>query len=183
MREEEYQVKCPKHIVFGDPLYFEQFKGAKLKKLVVDFKAPKWFDAARLVLQEQENDEFPEMMDRTMTLYLGLNRFIQMHVDGKRFEFEKYQERSLGVDTARYLINVDGRSVQIHTGGDGWWGSLGEIHAHFDGKKPILDAIILSIDVPELCSFKDMKRFAGYLFEDLQPMPLKKQERNENPSR
>lgn len=183
MRKEEYQVKCPKHIVFGDPLYFVQFKGSHLDKLVVDFKSPKWFDTARLVLQEQENDKFPEMMNRTMTLYLGLNRFIQTHVDDKIFVFEKYQERSLGVDTARYLINVDGRCVQIHTGSDGWWGSLGEIYAHFDGKKPVLDAVILTIDMPELCSFKDMKRFAGYLFEDLQPVPVEKQKKKENPPR
>lgn len=183
MREEEYKIKCPKHIVFGDPLYFEQFKGTNLKKHVVDFQAPKWFDAARLVLREQKNDEFPEVMDCTLKLYLGLTRFIQMYVDGKKCKFEKYQERSIGVDSARYLINVDGRSVQIHTGGDGWWGSLGEIHAHFDGKKPILEAIILTIDMPGLCSFKDMKRFADYLFEDLQPIPIKKREQNENPSR
>ena len=36
MRKETYKIKCPKHIVFGDPLYFEEYKGERLKKLVVD---------------------------------------------------------------------------------------------------------------------------------------------------
>ena len=48
MRKEIYKIKNPKHIVFGDPLYFEDFKGAELKRLTVDYKPPKSFDAARL---------------------------------------------------------------------------------------------------------------------------------------
>lgn len=38
MRKEIYKIKNPKHIVFGDPLYFEDFKGAELKRLTVDYK-------------------------------------------------------------------------------------------------------------------------------------------------
>lgn len=35
MRKEIYKIKCPKHIIFGDPQYFEEFKGTKLKRLTV----------------------------------------------------------------------------------------------------------------------------------------------------
>ena len=42
MRKEIYKIKNPKHIVFGDPLYFEDFKGAELKRLTVDYKPPKF---------------------------------------------------------------------------------------------------------------------------------------------
>ena len=51
MRKETYKIKCPKHIVFGDPLYFEEYKGELLKKLVVDYEVPAKFDTARLVLE------------------------------------------------------------------------------------------------------------------------------------
>ena len=51
MRKETYKIKCPKHIVFGDPLYFEEYKGERLKKLVVDYEVPAKFDTARLVLE------------------------------------------------------------------------------------------------------------------------------------
>lgn len=71
MRKEIYKIKNPKHIVFGDPLYFEDFKGAELKRLTVDYKPPKSFDAARLVLLEKPNEKYPEYTDRTMTLYLA----------------------------------------------------------------------------------------------------------------
>ena len=46
MKKEIYKMQCPKHIVFGDPLYFDRFKGARLKSLVVDYKPPKHFEAA-----------------------------------------------------------------------------------------------------------------------------------------
>ena len=52
MRKEIYKIKCPKHIIFGDPQYFEEFKGAELKRLTVDYKPSEYFDTARLVLQE-----------------------------------------------------------------------------------------------------------------------------------
>lgn len=58
MRKEIYKIKNPKHIVFGDPLYFEDFKGAELKRLTVDYKPPKSFDAARLVLLEKPNEKY-----------------------------------------------------------------------------------------------------------------------------
>lgn len=33
MKREIYSVKCPSHIQFGDPMYFEQFEGEKLSRL------------------------------------------------------------------------------------------------------------------------------------------------------
>lgn len=59
MRKETYKIKCPKHIVFGDPLYFEEYKGERLKKLVVDYEVPAKFDTARLVLEEKPFEKCP----------------------------------------------------------------------------------------------------------------------------
>ena len=49
--KETYMVNLPKKIVFGDPLYFEEFKGKKLDSLVVDFSPPRHFEAA-VVLEQ-----------------------------------------------------------------------------------------------------------------------------------
>ena len=35
--EKVTKVKCPKHIILGDPLYFEEYTGRELKRLVVDY--------------------------------------------------------------------------------------------------------------------------------------------------
>ncbi len=42
MRKEIYKVKCPQHIVFGDPMYFERFRGNELNRLTVDYRPSKW---------------------------------------------------------------------------------------------------------------------------------------------
>lgn len=68
MRKETYKIKCPKHIVFGDPLYFEEYKGERLKKLVVDYEVPAKFDTARLVLEEKPFEKCPDMMHRMKTI-------------------------------------------------------------------------------------------------------------------
>ena len=51
LRKEIYRVKHPDRITFGDPYYFEQFHGDKLRRLTCDLKVPVWMDA-RLVLRE-----------------------------------------------------------------------------------------------------------------------------------
>ena len=43
--KEIYKVQTPKRIVFGDPLYFEEFSGARLEQLVVDVQPPEAFGA------------------------------------------------------------------------------------------------------------------------------------------
>lgn len=37
MRKKIFSVKCPEHILFGDPLYFEEYSGKRLESLVVDY--------------------------------------------------------------------------------------------------------------------------------------------------
>ena len=52
MKKEIYSVKCPKRVQFGDPLYFEEYKGKKLASLVADCTPPRNF-VAKVVLTEE----------------------------------------------------------------------------------------------------------------------------------
>lgn len=182
MRKEIYKIKNPKHIVFADPLYFEDFKGAELKRLTVDYKPPKSFDAARLVLLEKPNEKYPEYTDRTMTLYLAPRQTIDIYADEKIYAFQKIDGKSIGVDTARYYLSIDGRDDIIRTGADGWWGSFEEYYRE-NGKGRISDAVVLTVAIPEEQDFNWMKQMAGYFFEDMQPVTPKKQKKMDGPSR
>ena len=104
MRQEIYKVKNPKRIVFGDPLYFEEFKGAELKRLTVDYRPPKHFDAARLVLEEEPNEELPKYMNRSITLYLAPHQTIDVYTSGQIYASQKIAKKDIGVDTARYYL-------------------------------------------------------------------------------
>lgn len=44
MKREIYKVDCPKHIIFGDPIYINS-KDKESKELVANFKPPKSFEA------------------------------------------------------------------------------------------------------------------------------------------
>lgn len=75
-------------------------------------------------------EEFPEYMMRSMTIYLAPKQMISIYMDGKMFESQEIVEKEIGVDTARYIIEADGRSETIHTGGDGF----GEVMRRFTAK-------------------------------------------------
>lgn len=182
MPKETYQIKSPQHIMFGDPLYFERFTGDDLQRFTVDYKTAKSFNAARLVLQEQPNKMSPEFIDRTMTLYLAPHQTVDVYADDKMFAAQQVEEKPLCVDTARYLLNVDGRSNVIRTGADGWWGSFQELYRQ-NGNSRISDAVILTIFMPEDYGFDRMKQLAGYFFEDMQPVVPPKRKEKDSPAR
>lgn len=51
LRQEEFRVDCPKRIVVGDPSYFEEFSGERLKRLTANYTPPRFF-LARVLLNE-----------------------------------------------------------------------------------------------------------------------------------
>ena len=68
--KETYYVKLPKHIVFGDPWYFEEYSGEKLDSLVVDMNPPSHFQA-RVVLEAVQDEKYPDAMLHTLCLYMA----------------------------------------------------------------------------------------------------------------
>ena len=182
MRKEIYKVKCPQHIVFGDPMYFERFRGNELNRLTVDYRPSKYFDAARLVLKEEPNHELSEYVNRSITLYAAPRRTIEVYAGEQIYTFQKISAKNIGVDTATYYLNIDGRKAEIKTGGDGWWGRFEEYYREA-GKDRLSDAVVLTIAMPEEYDFEGMKELAGYFFEDLQPISPQKQQKREMPAR
>lgn len=174
MRQEAYRIKCPKHILVGDPLYFEEYANNKkrLSELVVDYKPSPGFHAG-ISLVETEYPDFPEYIARTITIYLAPERDLKVYMDGKMYASQKIKQKEIGVDTACYTIEVDGRYEDIRTGGDGYWGDYQEFYREA-GKRRCVDAVIISIAMPDHETFKGMQRMTKYFFEDLKPMEKQK---------
>lgn len=166
MKKETYKIPCPKHIAFGDPLYFEELKGKKLQSLVVDYKPPQNFEA-RLVLLEEKSEELEGFMERSMNLYLAPAEDMKTYLDEMKYKDQKMTQKMIGVDTARYMLEIDGRSDEIHTGGDGCWGNEVELYRRV-GNKRVSDAVIISVAMPEGTNFERMRQMARYFFPDLQ---------------
>lgn len=164
MKREEFSVKCPKHIVFGDPMYFETLSKEKRKDLVVDCKIPKGFET--LVALEEEMVEGYET--RTMHIYIAPVGEAWVYAEGMCYESQEQKQRPIVVDTAEYMFQVDGRTDIFHTAGDGYWGSYFQLYDKPD-KAHRHDAVIISVYMPDNEDFSSMKQRMGYFFEDVKP--------------
>ena len=179
LRKEIYRVKHPDRITFGDPYYFEQFHGDKLRRLTCDLKVPDWMDA-RIVLREDlmerddcgDDDLFArfsedELKRRALVIYLAPPDTMQTYLDGMRYESQKSREKQIGVDTASYLLRVDDRTETVHTAADGYWGGVETLYRVIDGE-PCHDAVIITVEMPEDHDFAAMKTLAERCFPNME---------------
>ncbi len=121
-------------------------------------------------------------MEHSITLYLAPRQTMETYLKGMIFTSQKVAQKDIGVDTARYYFNVDGRDDEIKTEGDGWWGCFEEYYRQ-NGKDRISDAVILTVAIPEDYDFEGMKQLAGYFFGDMQPDVPQKQKKKDAPDR
>ena len=192
LRKETYRVKHPSRITFGDPYYFEQFRGDKLRRLTYDLKVPDWMEA-RLVLREDlmEREDYgddnvfarfseDELKRRALVIYLAPPETMQTYLDGQQYESQKSKEKQIGVDTAHYLLRVDGRTETVRTGADGYWGSVETLYRFIDGTT-YHDAVIITVEMPEDYDFEAMKALAERCFEGMRA--IEKSEKRRGASR
>lgn len=106
-----------------------------------------------------------------MVIYMAPKQTIGIYMDGKMFESQGITQKDIGVDTACYVINVDGRYEDIHTGGDGYWGSCEEFYRK-QGSRKICDAVIISIAIPDFENFEGMEQLTHYFFEDVHEVDI-----------
>ena len=57
-----------------------------------------------------------------MTLYLTPAEDMKTYLDEMKYKDQRVTQKMIGVDTAKYMLEIDGRSDEIHTGGEGCWG-------------------------------------------------------------
>lgn len=172
MREEKFSIKCPEHIIIGDPWYFETETGERLKKLVVDYKPDKSF-SARLNIEETEEDG---MYSTNIFLCFAPEEHIELYMAEYRYQTQKMDRKPLYVDTAKYQIKVDGREAEYCTMMDGTWGGETTIyHEDAHGKK-IIDGVAVYLYMPFDMTFERTKHQMSMLFEDMERLP----ERNRN---
>ena len=74
--KEIYSVKLPKHIVFGDPWYFERYSGEELNRLIVDVYPHSQYQA-RVVVEEIPDEENPDIMLCSLSIYMAPEQAIQ----------------------------------------------------------------------------------------------------------
>ena len=168
LRQEKFKVDCPRRIVVGDPSYFEEFTGERLKRLTVSYTPPHFYEA-RVLLTEVEFSDFPGERVCGLSVYMAPKETIETYASGMMYEGQEVSTKEIGVDTARYLMIVDGQSDTIHTGGDGYWGRCEE-YGRKVGRKRYVDGIAIHLSMPEFDSYETVKQRMRYFFSNVQPM-------------
>ena len=83
--KEIYSVKLPKHIVFGDPWYFERYSGEELNRLIVDVYPHSQYQA-RVVLEEIPDEENPDFMLCSLSIYMAPEQAMQTYLQDMVYE-------------------------------------------------------------------------------------------------
>lgn len=165
LRQEEFRVDCPRKIVVGDPLYFEEYSGERLRRLTA-YYAPPWYFEARVILTEAEFADFPGEKVCGLSIYMAPKETIETYASGMMYEGQEILTKEIGVDTARYMMVVDGQSDTIHTGGDGYWGRCEEFIRKI-GNARYRDAIAIHLTMPEFESYESVKQRMKYFFNNV----------------
>lgn len=177
--KEIYKVQTPKRIVFGDPLYFEEFSGARLEQLVVDVQPPEAF-GARVVLREFSAAEAPDTLIRTMEVYLAPEEDMDIYLRGMKYELQECIEKGNRCGYRQILSSGGCREDILHTGGDGYWGSYEELSRNTrDGR--MVEAAILTVIWPEYESMESMRQHAFFFFRDMQLLSEEMEEADNEP--
>ena len=103
-------------------------------------------------------------------IIFALEEELDTYLKGYMYAGQKEQVKKLPVDTAEYLIQVDGRASNIHTHEDGYWGQQLTLYSEEKGQKHP-DAYIITISTPDDMSFEEVKETMGTLFESMKLIP------------
>lgn len=171
LRREIYKVKTPKKILIGDPLYFEEYTGEKLKCLVAAYMPPDFF-SARVVLTEIELMGFSKETVCAMDIHLAQEPLVDIYAKGMMCQEDEIISKDIGVDTAEYIMEVDGRQDIVYTGSDGYWGVCEEF-SYKENTERLVRGVSIRMSMPEFDSYDDVKRRVKYLFEDVQKIQEK----------
>ncbi len=165
LRKEVFKIKCPKRITIGDPYYFEIESPARLKELVADYKPPHFYEG-KIILTESEMLDLSEGKFNSVEIYMAPKETMETYIRGYMYEGQEVVQKPIGVDTAKYFMEIDGRRESFHTGADGYWGDVYE-YRHIERQKVQVDGVLVVMTMPDYMSYENVKNTMNYLFEDM----------------
>ena len=160
-RKENFDVPMFNKIVIGDPLYFEEGEGLQYT-YAKNFRGKNdWVGDLEVV--EEVNLDFAKEFGRESSYVSVLAHFapneeyLETYKNGQYYKGQKTKAIEIGVDTARYLVEINDRYLEIYTGSDGLMGLITE---YYRGNK--LEGITISLtgtDVNEFDRFRDEMKY------------------------
>lgn len=161
------EVKMPKKMYIGDPMYFEKFEGKKLSKLTYanNYRGKsEWFGLLSII--EKEGSFEIEGKTHTykdieiMISFAPNKKLLNIYDEEKCMNYQREKTTPIGVDTARYVIGIDDKEIEINTQADGFWGVVCQ---YFNVSK--LEGIFVVLNTGEYNDLEQVKLDLEYLFD------------------
>lgn len=172
LEQKTYETKTPKTIIFGDPMYFEDYEDEpkRLKSLITDLKLTKAqlaeFVCRVVLMNERFTEEGFEFDSISLNIYLAPAEHIKTYMGGQYYTVQKETNKEIGVDSASYLLQIDDKYDEFRTGADGYWGNQTTYSRTINGKKRI-DAYVINVNLPEDESMKSAEDYVKYFFQNV----------------
>lgn len=167
LSEISMEVSMPKKLYVGDPLYFEEYEGAKLKSLTYakSFRGKSdWIGKVKLTQKEDSFEmggEVIKYIDLEIEIYLAPNeKLLNIYADNMKFSYQKTKTVDIGVDSASYVLGVNDREIKVSTMSDGFFGTVMEFY-----NKSKLEGITIGLSTGEHSDFERVKSELEYLFD------------------
>lgn len=165
LREVHFDVEMPTEISIGDPLYFEEGE----KEFVYDKKyrgKKTWVGNIRL-REEEVTCDFDgkplKIIDiNASIIFAPTPKMLELYNRGKVYAAQKCKDTEIGVDSASYEFCTNNGYEKIHTGADGFWGSVTEVYT---GSK--LEGILIDIGFPDLMTYEEVEQALKRLFKEV----------------
>lgn len=169
IKKAEGRIDMPQKIEIGDPMYFETGEGLEFTYSKSFRGKQDWSCALEVkesIITCPPDDLFPKGMkfnEVSFTVLLAYNEdMLNLLKQGKIYKRQSIKSRTIGVDTAQYMLNVNDSDITIKTGGDG---SIGYVDEYFTKSK--LEAIVIEASISDYdgYDFNSSKKLLEELFD------------------
>lgn len=164
-KKETMAIKMPTQIRIGDPDYFEEHGDDFKYVYSKTFRGRKdW--VGKLIITEEVDVDYAKETGRDFVtvifkaIFAPDETFLKVYEDGNYYTRQKSKVTEIGVDCARYLIEINDKTyVEIDTGSDGLMGTVVE---HYTGGK--LEGIVIDLTGLDVNDFERFSQEIKYVF-------------------
>ena len=128
IQKKSFNIEVPKTFKIGDPLYLYENVDKKMTTSLSFARRKDWVGSLTVFEDEVIDEDNFTYKDLYVKVYLAPNEtMLKTYEEDMCYKGQTEKQKSLGVDTAEYVIETSKGYETIKTGADGWWGSTIEI--------------------------------------------------------
>lgn len=112
IKQELYDVSLPRHIVFGDTVYFDELFDFRHTRFVLNLFPSEHF-TAKVLLEEKPCKGPLNDTERRMSIFLAPQDTIGIYLKGLKYAAQKQKSKKINIDSSFYELKIDNKYQHI----------------------------------------------------------------------